>query len=197
MRLLLLTVLALVARNSIAQCTKDIDCKFDRICEKGTCIAPAQLRPSTKEPVTSTPKSEVGSQHALDAISQSLQEQLSCGGRPEPGKALRALRARAVIGKTPVMTIDGMHIFAVIKPLSVFGFKVLQVTGWEESSDKSLFSRGPGTAPPLNIQAIVEGDPQTVKREVEKKAGKAPLVSKESYTPHPKPTTSITCNERY
>ncbi len=86
-----------------------------------------------------------------------------------------------------------MNIYAVVKPLSVFGFRVLFVTGWEQNGDPSLFWRGPGTAPPLNIAAIVDSAPAAVKAEVQKRAGKAPSVGKASYFDDPKPTTEITC----
>lgn len=193
MRALIFTVLVFFGGNSIAQCTKDTECKFDRICNKGACITPTHSPPSPKKAGALAPKSEVWSKDMSDAMSKTLQDQLSCVRKPEPAQTLRELRARGVIGNTPVTSVDGMNIFAVKKPISVFGFKVLQVTGWEDIDDKTLFWRGPGTGTSLNIQAIVEGNVQTVKREVEKIAGKTPHISEGGYTTYRTAASEIGC----
>jgi hypothetical protein len=176
-----------------AQCTKDVDCKGDRICEKGMCIAPAtSLIPAQKAaplPV-SLAAAPLGT---TDVFGAALQDQLACAERPEPGKALRALRGKGVIAAKPVASIDGMNVFPVLQPISVFGFRVLQVTGWEESGDRSLFWRGPGTAPPLHIAAVVVGEPSSVKRAVEKLTGKRASVTKATYTQYASAATEITC----
>ena len=129
MRLLIFSVLVLYGFNAIAQCTKDTECKGDRICNKGTCMAPTQNAPSPKADKAIAPKADLGTKQISEALSKTLQDQLSCARSPEPAKTLRALRARGVIGKTPVMSVDGMRIFDTKMQISVFGFKVLQVTG--------------------------------------------------------------------
>ena len=174
-------------------CTKDTDCKGERICEKQICMEPITSPLSGKSAL----KPAVGPTHmpkdSIDAVSQALQIQLSCTSNPEPGKALKALRTRGYIGQKPKLSIDGMNIYAVVKPLTVFGFRVLEVTGWEPNGDPSLFGRGPGTAPPLNIQAVVDGVPFAVKAEVQKRFGKASSVNKATYSDYPKPAAEITC----
>jgi hypothetical protein len=65
-----------------------------------------------------------------DVVSQAFQDQLTCASNPEPGKALKALRARGYIGMKPKVAVDGMNIYAVIKPLTVFGYRAIEVTGW-------------------------------------------------------------------
>lgn len=86
-----------------------------------------------------------------------------------------------------------MNIYSVVKPLMVFGFRVLEVTGWEPNGDSSLFWSGPGTSPPLNIQVIVDGIPSLVKSELQKRIGKGPTVQRATYSQYAKPATEITC----
>ena len=129
----------------------------------------------------------------INLVSQALQDQLACMSDPEPGKALKALQVHGFIGQKPKISIDGMNIYAVLKPLTVFGFRVLEVSGWEPNGDSSLFWRGPGTAPPLNILAVVDGVPSVVKAEIQKRVGAAPLVSKATYSNYPKSASEITC----
>ena len=126
-------------------------------------------------------------------MTQALQDQLTCASDPEPGKALKALRTRGYIGLKPILSIDGMNIYKVVKPLTVFGFRVLEVTGWEPNGDSSLFGRGPGTAPPLNIQAIVDEIPSLVKSKLQKRIGKGPSVEMATYSQYAKQATEITC----
>lgn len=176
-----------------AQCMKDTDCKGERICEKQICVAPTTSISSGKGVRTPVTHPTAQLKDDLNVVSQALQDQLACESDPEPGKALKALRMRGYIGQKPKLSIDGMNIYGVIKPLTVFGFRVLEVTGWEPNGDSSLFWRGPGTAPPLNIQAVVDGVPSVVKAEVQKRAGKAPSVNKATYSDYPKQATEITC----
>ncbi len=89
-----------------------------------------------------------------------------------------------------------MMVFRVAKPITVFGYRVLEVTGWEESSDKTLFWRGPGAAPPLNIQVVVEGDPKVVGADIAKRVGKGPSVGTATYSAYAWPAAEITCYGR-
>lgn len=176
-----------------AQCTKDTDCKGERICEKQICVAPSPVTNLEKNSRTPNISSSNTSKDGTDAVSQGLQDQLTCTSNPEPGKALKTLRTRGYIGQKPKLSIDGMNIYAVVKPLTIFGFRVLEVSGWEPNGDPSLFWRGPGTAPPLNILAVVDGDSSVVKTMVLKQVGKRPSVSKATYSDYQKPAAEITC----
>jgi hypothetical protein len=109
---------------------------------------------------------------------------------------LRALRTLGYIGQKPVSAVDGMYIFSVVKPLSVFGYKVVEVTGYEDSSDKSLFWRGPGTATPLLIQVVVEGDPKLVAADLARRFPSGPAVERATFTKHAGATSEITCYGR-
>ena len=176
-----------------AQCTKDTDCKGDRVCEKGVCMAPTAMTSVAKALTAPLPASNAAPSEGADPIGLALQDQLKCASNPEPGKALRALRSRGYIGLKPKTAIDGRMVFEVTKPVTVFGYKVLEVTGWAESSDKTLFWRGPGTAPPLNIQVIVEGEAKAVGGDIAKRIGKGPSVAKATYSAYAHPAAEITC----
>lgn len=197
MRSLVLWSLALLSTTAAAQCMKDTDCKGDRICEKGVCTAPNQQSEASKSlTVPVTPLPSVATADGIDPISLALMDQLKCSSNPEPGKALRALRSRGYIGPKPKLAVDGMSIFDVVKPVTVFGYKVLEVTGWEENGDKAFFWRGPGTSPPLNIQVIVEGDSKALTNEIAKRVGKGPSVAPATYSKYLRPATEITCYGR-
>lgn len=187
--------LALASISAHAQCTKDTDCKGDRICERGTCTAP-------KTGIAQTPAQRapaIGSSPANpaqpDRISTAIQDQLKCEGDPEPGKALRALRSLGYIGLKPKSVIDGMTIFVFEKPVTVFGYKAIEVTGWEDKPDGVFFWRGPGTAPGLQFTVTVEGDAKAVKATLQQGLGGRTSVNK-SAPVGGKPTTEITCYGR-
>lgn len=193
MRHVLLSLFLFVSLSAAAQCSKDTECKGNRICDKGVCTAPSPNQPQSVNASTVAVKDNAWSDEVANVVASALQDQLTCASRPEPGKALRALRTREAIGPKPIVSVDGMNIFAVTKPISVFGFKALQVTGWEESNDKSLFWRGPGTAPPLNFQVVVAGELAIVKGKVEKMVDKRASFAKASYSKYAGPATEITC----
>jgi hypothetical protein len=46
-RAILLATIALLSENVFAQCTKDIECKGDRVCEVGVCVSPGKANPSS------------------------------------------------------------------------------------------------------------------------------------------------------
>lgn len=189
-----LSLILLLATPAItyAQCSKDTDCKGDRICEKGVCTAPPITPPQTRN--TAPPPQATDD---LDAkISRALEDQLRCTSQPEPGKALRALRSRGYIGNKAALSVDGMNIYRLLKPLTVFGYKVREITGWEENGDKTLFWRGPGTAPPLHILAVVDGNPTSVKTDLERRIGSGPTVDKASLTTVKSVAAGITCYGR-
>ena len=185
-----LLLFVLTYSHASAQCSKDTDCKFDRICEKSACIAPQTVQKKIP-PISKKTRVEWSPELAI-AIGKSLQDQLGCKEKPEPGKVLRALRTNGVIEK-PSASVDGMNIFPTKREISVFGQRVLEVTGWESSPDKSLFWRGPGTAPPHHIVAVVEGDLDSVKRKVANVSGSGPSVSKTTLSTSSKPAIEIAC----
>jgi hypothetical protein len=189
-----LSLFLLLATPSItyAQCTKDTDCKGDRICEKGICTAP----PATSFQTRNAPQPSTATDDLDAKISRALEDQLRCISAPEPGKALRALHSHGYIGNKPALRVDGMNIYTLLKPLSVFGYKVREITGWEEDGDKTLFWRGPGTAPPLHILAVVDGNPTSVKADLERRIGGGPTVDKATFTTVKKVATEIICYGR-
>lgn len=175
--------LSLIGAAAHAQCTIDTQCKGDRICDKGVCAAPSSGRGDFG---ASPPKVPLENPVAL-----AMEDQLKCGGIPQPGKALRALQVNGYIGAKPFVTSDGMPVFRVVKPLAVFGYKVIEVTGWQTADP--MFSRGPGTAPPTTMAAVVEGDPKAIEGELTKRFGKAMFFAKASYSGYTQSATEISC----
>jgi len=189
MRFLALVLLALSSAVH-AQCTKDTDCKGDRICEKGVCTAPTPSSARSKS-LTAPPSAAAATMGKdTDSLGPALEDLLKCTKNPEPAVAMTVLFAHGYIGDKPKLVMDGMEIFAVKKPLVVFGFKVLEVTGFDPMVNKY---RGPGTSTPLNFAAVVDGDPEVVTAEVQKRVNKGPTVNKAIYSKYGRPAAEISC----
>ena len=202
-------VAALVAGLALAgpaypQCTKDTDCKGDRICEKGICVAPpdakpaiAPMTPPAGKPVPQS-AAPVGQgtvpatgDFSPERLGRGLEDALKCNRNPEPNVAFSVLSATGFIAlEKPKVVMDGMPVYGVNKPLSVFGFKVLEVTGFDPSTSKY---RGPGTSTPLNLAVVVEGDIAAVKAEFARNGGKVDSVNKPIYSKYPRGSAEVTC----
>jgi hypothetical protein len=191
---ILATLLVAFAPPVNAQCTKDTDCKGDRICERGVCMSPriGQTEASRPSPPATLPQAPAANDVA-QRVSRALQDQLSCAANPEPAKVLRALRANGFIGMQPKTSVDGMHIFAVLKPLVVWERRVVEVTGWEDVNDRTLFWRGPGTPPPVHIQAVVEGNVGELALVVSLNGGSKAKFEKPYFSEYKSQVAAIVC----
>lgn len=63
--LIAMTTLTLLSAPAFAQCTKDTDCKGDRICVQGTCTAPSTSASPATAPKSPTP---LPTAHALSGV---------------------------------------------------------------------------------------------------------------------------------
>ena len=145
-----------LAPTAHAQCTKDVECKGDRICEAGTCVAPG-----TRTAIPNA-SSQPASENHLVSIGRALEDQLKCAQNPEPHTSMRAMRTHGVVRNNPEDYTDGIPTFAVVKPVHVFGFQVLKIRGWLDNGDP-LFKRLPvGTAPPNFVEVVVRGEVNAV-----------------------------------
>jgi hypothetical protein len=98
----------------------------------------------------------------LSKTAKALEEQLACLNPPKPGLAIRGMLANGVIAPTKFIP-DGVPVFAAASDIYVYGSRVTFVSGWEMEKDgkvKLPFRRGPGTAPPLFLQVVLEKPPQ-------------------------------------
>jgi hypothetical protein len=105
----------------------------------------------TQEPSTQT----------TDRFSAALEVQLTCTNKPDPAKAIGALQRSGVIQRRPYFNIDSVNYFHARRPLTVWGFKVVSVFGFD--FNPRIFERGPGTAPPITIGVVVSESVTTVK----------------------------------
>src|SRR5690349_2243863 len=55
LRVLVAVLVLAVPGAALAQCTKDTDCKGERICERGTCVLPAERAPPPRPEYTAPP----------------------------------------------------------------------------------------------------------------------------------------------
>ena len=177
-----------------AQCTKDTDCKGTRICENGKCVNPTQ---SSSALGSSTPQAPAQPETArtpanADKLGPALEDLFRCARNPEPSIVFGVLAASNYIGKKPKLVSDGAPVFTVTKPLFLFGFPVVEISGFDPNSVKPG-SRSPGTLSPLFFAAVVEGDIALVKLEAQKRSGGAASVSPASYSTYRRPSVEITC----
>lgn len=131
-----------------------------------------------------------------ERVSAALQDQLKCEGPPEPGKALRALKSMGFIGAKPKEVVDGMTVWSFVKPVTIFGYKAVHITGWEDKPDGVFFWRAPGTAPGSHLTVVVEGDAKVVDAYMKRTVGETSRVERDALNTNGKPTAAITCYSR-
>lgn len=141
------------SRSAFVGCSKDTDCKGDRVCENNVCSAPAAAQ--------SVVPTTVG---GVAASIRALEDQLRCANNPEPGKALLALITNGLLSE-PTEFGDGVPTLLPRGELEVFGHHVVSVHGFEEDPKgraKDLFPRGPGTSPGHFISIVLDAEPSSV-----------------------------------
>lgn len=142
--------------SAFAQCTKDTDCRLDRICEQGRCVWAPFKKDDGPKPPPATSKAPLSAADLAEVF-------LVCARSPEPGPVFARLRNEGFIGAARSPMADGVPEYVVTKPLTIFGFRVREVSGWQDFVPPSpFFARGPGTAPPTFLAAVVEGEPERV-----------------------------------
>jgi|ERR1051325_733709 hypothetical protein len=101
------------------------------------------------------------SPQATEKSSGALESQLACRNTPEPAKAIRALQQTGIVERRSYLNVDSLNYFRARQPLTVWGFKVVSVFGFDFSP--RIFERGPGTAPPITLGVVVSASVTTVK----------------------------------
>ena len=96
-----------------------------------------------------------------DKFSAALESQLTCRNAPEPARAIGALQRTGIIERRSYLNLDSLNYFHVRKPLTIWGFKVVSVFGFD--FNPRLFERGPGTAPAITLGVVVSASLTTVK----------------------------------
>lgn len=156
MRLIAAALLLGFALNASAQCTKDTDCRFDRICEQGRCMSPPTKKDEAGKTTTNPALAPMSSADFAEVV-------LVCVRSPEPGAVLSRLKSDGFIDVPREPIADGVPEFVVKRPLNLFGFRAREVSGWQDVVPPSpFFMRGPGTAPPTFLSVVVEGDADRV-----------------------------------
>ena len=99
----------------------------------------------------------------LASTGKALEDQLACLGPPKPALAIRAMIKNSLVAKTKYGA-DGSPVFRPTGNLTVYGSKVLFVSGWEMEGDRvrEPFWRGPGTTPPLFLSVTIDAIPAAV-----------------------------------
>ena len=101
------------------------------------------------------------STQANEKSSAALESQLVCRNTPEPAKAVGALQQAGMIERRSYLNIDSLNYFRARQPLTVWGFKVVSVFGFD--FNPRIFERGPGTAPPITLGVVVSAPVTNVK----------------------------------
>ncbi|MFD0937190.1 hypothetical protein ACFQ12_18665 [Methylobacterium trifolii] len=85
---------------------------------------------------------------------------LECNGGFKPEVVLGALQKAGAIGTKPAQNGDGIPSFVPRTRIEFHGLTATTVEGWNHQG--RMFSRGPGTAPPIHVGITVLGDEKEV-----------------------------------
>lgn len=107
----------------------------------------------------SAPAETVASRSGGEGI-DGLVRALECNGAFKPEVVLGALQKDGVIGTTPAQVGDGIPSFEPRTRIEFHGLTATTVEGWNHKG--RMFSRGPGTAPPIHVGITVLGDEKQV-----------------------------------
>lgn len=91
---------------------------------------------------------------------EGLVRALECAGAFKPEVVLGALQKDGVIGTKPAQVGDGIPSFEPRTRIEFHGLTATTVEGWNHKG--RMFSRGPGTAPPIHVGITVLGDEKQV-----------------------------------
>jgi hypothetical protein len=97
--------------------------------------------------------------HGNDAV-EAFVGALECNSRFKPEVVLEALQKAGAIAAKPAQVGDGIPSFETRTPIVFHGLTATTVEGWNQQG--RLFSRGPGTAPPIHVGITVVGDEKQV-----------------------------------
>ena len=114
---------------SSAQCMKDTDCKGDRICEKGVCMAPSAAvatsapveAPAVVEPAVD-PSLEKGMLLAMTLKPGDSGERMSESGTP-----LQAYGKAGILKMKPDRREDYVDYYRLIKPAELLGQEMIEI----------------------------------------------------------------------
>ena len=136
-----------------------------------------------------------------DKFVTALESQLECRKTPEPAKATGALQRSGVIKRRAYLNTDSVSYFQVRRPLTIWGFKVVSVFGFD--FNPRIFERGPGTAPPVTLGVVVAASESDIKAKLSS-LGLANVGVNRPEDPDINPVrrkstvvTEISCEQRY
>jgi hypothetical protein len=135
-----------------------------------------------------------------DKFSVALESQLACGNKPEPAKAIGALQRTGIIERRSYFSLDSVNYFHARQPLTIWGFKVVSVFGFDFNT--RIFERGPGTAPPITLGIVVPASVTTVRSTLKRlglenvKVQRGAELEGDTRRTKPRVLTDIYCEER-
>lgn len=91
-----------------------------------------------------------------------LEKAIKCDHEFQPEFVIKTLQNSGVIGRKPIFQGDGIPTYLLKKPVNFHGLQVMLVEAWSYNGE--MFSRGPGTAPPVHLAlGFNEGDADKLK----------------------------------
>lgn len=109
---------------------------------------------------------------------EALEKQIGCQTGVEPRKAVMAMLKNKMIVETGDGW-DGADYYRPTGSMTVFGFQVVKITGWDQSifAGKDIFwYAGSGTAPPTFLEVRVAAQPNDVRESLVKFGLSADIV---------------------
>lgn len=128
---------------------------------------------------------------SVDPTEAAIRDQISCREPPRAAVAINAMLRNNIIRDTGEGA-DGSNEYAPVGRLSVFGFAITRLTGWQADAQghpMPPFGRGPGTMPPNFFAVTVEERPDRVRAELARQ-GLADAIAIEAAGSE---GTSLTC----
>jgi hypothetical protein len=112
------------------------------------------------------------------AFADALEAQISCAQKPDPTKAIRSLNKAGIISRTPYNVVDSVSYFRVTKRLTVLGFEVYSVLGFDYN--QKIFARGRGTSPGTMLGIVVPYQVEEVKSKLKNLDSQKSIIIDES-----------------
>jgi hypothetical protein len=94
------------------------------------------------------------SAHPSEIDDKYIDQFMECNQEIDPAKIIREFQKRKIIGTKPVDEGDGIPTFKLLKKAKYQGLLIKYIEGW--SHNRSVFFRGPGTAPPVFIGLVFD-----------------------------------------
>jgi hypothetical protein len=146
--------------SAVAQCTKDVECKGSRVCEKGMCVAPngGTLLQKVDTPKVLAPQ-EIDAKYTDPEVGIAYAIQLNKSDSTRMGKsglAIQAYMRDEIVDRKPISRIDYTDYYVTKKPMKFMGHDLIVIE--EEYPSQWI---GCCASPGLGLTVKLNGSPKS------------------------------------